>query len=153
MARVSPNDAHLRTYYHDEHTVGGTFVQKSAVLEELSSDGRYDLENPLSVDPDHLAAGRRTWIQLDRSDLTQHRAAQVVVDGDDIELDGGAARGAAAVEFVHEARRWLPVYRDVDGAIVDDQTAIAGTLTIHSAGERDRLSEFLEFGLPGSGKL
>ncbi len=141
-------DAHLRSYYHDERTVGGAFVRTSTVLEELGPDGHYDLKNPLSMDPGHLAAVRRTGIQLDHSDLTKYRAARVVVDGDGMELGGGAARWATGVEYVYEGRSWLPVYRDVNGSVIEDQSDIAGILTISSEGERDRLSEFLEIVLP-----
>ena len=146
-------DAYLRSYSHDELTVGGTFVRTSTALEELGPDGHYDLANPLSVELDHLAAVRRTGIQLDHSDLTKHRAARVVVDGDGIELGGGAARWATSVEYVYESRSWLPVYRDVNGSVIEDQSDIGGILTIPSEGERDRLSEFLEILLPVRNKV
>ena len=140
-------DVHLRSYYHDSDANAGTYIRESTFLEEIGPQGRYDLENPLSRDPNHLDAIRRIAVRLDNEENTKHRTAHIVFDGTGLELGGGAIRWAAGAEFVRESRQWSSIWRDGDGDIVEP-IDVVGWSTLVSEGERDRLSEFIEITLP-----
>ena len=81
-------DAHLRYYLHDAVETGDTFVSRSAIVKAIG-DGRYDIENPFSTDPDHLAAVRETGLQLKHDQVTEHRTTRVSFNGAAFPLSGG----------------------------------------------------------------
>ncbi len=81
-------DAHLRYYLYDAVETGDTFVSRSAIVKAIG-DGRYDIENPFSTDPDHLAAVRETGLQLKHDQVTEHRTTRVSFNGAAFPLSGG----------------------------------------------------------------
>lgn len=138
-------DAHVRSYLWDVCLDGGTFVRRSAILQAIS-DGRYNLADPLSTDPDHLDAIGDSGVRLSNNEFTKHRVARVAFDGTGFELGGGALDWAAGVELVHQSRQWDPIYRDASGNVVDpvDVAGSSPFRAISFQGERERMSEFAE---------
>ena len=140
-------DVHVRTYYNRNETDAGTYIRESTFLEEIGPGGRYDLENPLSGDADHLEAVRRIAVRLDDDTFTKHQAAHVVFDGTAFVFNERPVLWAAGGEFTHERQLWRSLWRDGEGDIVDP-VDVVGWFTIESDGERDRLSQFAEVAVP-----
>ena len=139
-------DAHLRYYRHDAVEAAGTFVSESAIQREIE-DGRYDLADPQSTDPGHLAAIRRTGLRLTRDQVTDYKAARASFDGATFALDGGDVRWAAGAEVAYEEWRNIYDYRDIENRRypADDVLGSAGN---SAWGDRQRLSAFAELSLP-----
>ena len=147
-------DVHVRSFDWDVALDAATFVRVSAI-DDAVENGTYDLANPLSTDPEHLAAIRRTGVRLGYDEFTKHRVARVAFDGSGFELGGGPLAWAVGAELVHEARKWDPVYRDGSGNVVHwtDVAGVSPLWSVRFHGERDRLSEFAELSLPLHGDL
>ena len=139
-------DAHLRYYRHEAAEDGNTFVSESAIREAIA-EGRYDVENPLSTTPEHLAAIRETGLRLDRVRVTDHKTARASLDGTALALAGGDMRWAAGAEIAFEEWRNLYGYRDVHNRSykADDVLGSGGS---QFSGERRRWSAFAEVSLP-----
>ena len=139
-------DAYLRYYLHDVDETGGTFVSESAVQGAILL-GRYDIENPFSMAPEHLAAIRETGLQLTGDRDEYHTTAHVSFDGTAFALGGGDARWAAGAEFAYED--WL---HDHDYLSVFERSHeagdVLGTAGVNAAGERRHWSAFSELSLP-----
>ena len=139
-------DAHLRSHGHDEYREGGTFVQKS-VFEHVLAAGAYDLLDPLSTDPAHLEAIRKSGIYQERDRILEHRVARVAFDGQGPTLGGRALGWAAGAEFAYEKRTRDAVYRGAAGDEVP-QDDVIGWFDFSFDGERERLSKFAELSIP-----
>ena len=139
-------DMHLRYFRHDTVVDGDTFVSDS-VIERAIDEGDYDLENPLSTAPEHLAAIRRTGLRLTRERVTDHKTIRASLDGKMFALGGGAARWAAGAEVASEDWRDVHDYRDVSGGS-HEASDVLGSGGILAAGERRRWSGFAELSLP-----
>lgn len=139
-------DARLGWYRYDEVVTGGAFVSRGAIRRAIE-EGRYDVGNPLSTDPVHLAAVRETEVRLRLDQETERTAAGVSLDGEAFALPGGAARWTAGGEAAFEEWRYVRRYRDAIGRAYDvsDVRGAGGT---SAEGERDRWSLFAEFSLP-----
>ena len=110
-------------------------------------DGRYDIENPFSTDPDHLAAVRETSLQLKHNQVTEHRTTRVSFNGAAFPLSGDHVLWAAGTEVVSEDWRDVRRYRDIHDRSYDpiDVLGSGGTST---SGERRRWSTFAEVSIP-----
>ena len=139
-------DAHLRYYRHDALEVGDTFVSESAIQTAID-EGRYDLENPSSPDPEHLAAIRETGLQLNRDQVTDHQTARVSLDGPAFALDGGDVRWVAGAEVAYQDWRDIYDYRDVLNRPYDPGDVL-GSSGHSASGQRRRWSAFTEVTLP-----
>ena len=139
-------DVHLRSYLHDAVEAGGTFVSESAIQKAIA-EGRYDLRNPLSTDPEHLAAIRETGLLLTRDQVTDHKTARASLDGTAFTLGGGDVRWAAGTEIAYEDRRNVRDYRDVLG-VSHDVGDVLGSGGSSFSGQRRRWSGFAEASLP-----
>lgn len=139
-------DAYLRYYLHDVDESGGIFVSESAVQWAILQ-GRYDLENPFSMAPEHLEAISETGLDLTGDRDEYHTTAHVSFDGTAFALGGGDARWAAGAEFAYED--WLHVH-DYLSVFERSHEAgdVLGTAGVDAAGERRHWSAFSELSLP-----
>lgn len=139
-------DASAGWYRYDEVVSGGTFVSRSAVRRAIE-EGRYDVENPLSTDPVHLAAVQETSLRLKLDQETERTAAGLSLNGAALALPGGAARWRAGVEAASEEWRYVRRYRDARGR-AHDAGDVRGASGASADGEHERLSAFAEVVLP-----
>ena len=146
FASAAGYDMHLRYYRSDAVVDGDTFVSESAIQRAIE-EGRYDLENPFSTDPEHLAAIRETGLQLTRDQVTDHKTARASFDGTAFALNGGDVRWAAGTEVASEDWRDLYDYRDIDNRSYEAGDVL-GTAGNSASGERRRWSAFTEVSLP-----
>ena len=142
-------DAHLRYYRHDALEVGDTFVSESAIQTAID-EGRYDLENPSSPAPEHLAAIRETGLQLNRDQATDHQTARVSLDGPAFALGGGDVRWVAGAEVAYQDWRDIYDYRDALNRSYDPGDVL-GSGGHSASGQRRRWSAFTEVSLPFRG--
>jgi len=133
-------DVWAQAYEYDAIELGNTYVQTS-VLEAEVTAGRYDVFNPLSQDPTHLEAVRRSSIELTRDINTSYQAVGATFNGTLGELSGGEIGWAAGVEYASED--YQDIYDDLREA--GDVTGSAGN---SASGERDRSAIFTEILLP-----
>ena len=139
-------DAYVQLRRYDAPVDGDTFVSESAVQSAIE-EGRYDLENPLSTAPEHLAAIRETGLHLSRDRGTDQRSAGASVDGTAFTLPGGDARWAAGTELAFDDARDLYRYRDVHGRSHEPDDVL-GSGGVSYKGERRRWSIFADTALP-----
>ncbi len=139
-------NAYVRYYRHDTLTIGETFVSETLVRQAIE-EGRYNVENPFSTNPAHLASIRDTGVRLTRDQVTDHKTARVSFDGQTFALGGGNVQWAAGAAFAHEERRDVYDYRDV-GNRSYQASDVLGSAGNSFSGERQRWSAFTEVSLP-----
>ena len=139
-------NAYARYYRHDAVVIGDTFVS-ATLAQQAIEEGRYDVENPFSTDPAHLAAIRDTGVRLTRDQVTDHKTARVSFDGQAFALGGGNVKWAAGAAFAHEERKDVYGYRDVENRSYQ-ASDVLGSGGNSFSGERQRWSAFTEVSLP-----
>ncbi len=94
-------EAYGRFYRYEAAEEGETYILQSQV--ELETElGDYNLTNPLSDDPAHLAALGRMAATLYRDILTEYTAAGVTIDGFGASLAAGQIGWALGAEMASE---------------------------------------------------
>lgn len=133
-------EAYLRSYRYDGSEEGETYILQSQVELEVER-GDYDLTNPLSQDPAHLAALGRMAATLYRDILTDYTAAGVSLDGNAWDLPNGPVGWAVGVESASE--EYLDDYDSFREA-----GNILGSAGNSSEGDRSRWAAFGEVSIP-----
>ena len=139
-------NTYVRYYRHDAVEIGDTFVSET-LAQQAIEEGRYDIENPFSTNPVHLAAIHNTGLKLTRDQVTDHKTARVSFDGQAFTLGGGDVKWAAGAAFAHEERRNVYDYRDVENRSYQ-ASDVLGSGGNSFSGERQRWSAFTEVSLP-----
>ena len=139
-------NTYVRYYRHDAVEIGDTFVSET-LAQQAIEEGRYDIKNPFSTNPAHLAAIHDTGLRLTRDQVTDHKTARVSFDGSAFALDGGNAKWAVGAAFAQEERRDVYDYRDV-GNRSYEASDVLGSAGNSFSGERQRWSAFTEVALP-----
>ena len=144
-------DVSARSWRHAGEETGGTFVSESLARRAID-EGRYDIENPFSTDPAHLAAVREMALSLSRDRVVDRRTARAVLDSAVFALPGGSAGWAAGLELDRVEERDLAHYRDASGNRYGAGEAL-GSGDSSYRGERVRRSGFAELRLAVPGGL
>ena len=139
-------DISLRSYRNEMVRVGNTFVSKPLATEAIEA-GAYDLTNPLSTDPVHLAAVRRMAVKLDKEVVEESVAADAVFNGAGFELPGGRMQWTVGAEFERMTAKDILEHRDSTGALVSVEDVLGSSGNSYD-GERSRRSGFAEVQLP-----
>ena len=146
LAEATGYDAYLQIRRYDANLDAATFVSRSAAQREILP-GRYDIENPLSTDPEHLDAVRETGLRLTRDVVTSLKTARASLDGTAFALRGGDARWAVGAEVESLDARDIYDYRDVHNRAHEAEDVL-GSAGNSFSGERRRWSVFTEAALP-----
>lgn len=133
-------EGYLRSYRYDGAEEGETYILQSQVELEVEK-GDYDLTNPLSQDPDHLAALGRMAATLYRDIVTDYTAAGFSLDGNAWDLRNGPVGWAVGAETASED------YLD-DYDAFREAGNILGSAGNSSAGDRTRWAVFGELSIP-----
>lgn len=139
---------HSRRRSHED---AGTFVASRAFIEAVES-GDYDIVDPLSTQPRHLDAIRRSAVRRTVKSDSETNVARAEIAGRAFELSGRSAQWTAAF-FIRDSQwRTTYAYHDSKGRSHDENDVI-GPEGSASAGERNVLG--YEFGttLPVSSDL
>ena len=139
-------DVSVRSYRREETQVGNTFVSEKLAIAAIEA-GDYDLTNPLSTDPDHLAAVRRMAVTLDREEVMDIVAAEGVVSGVGFLLPGGNLQWMAGVGLDRVKAHDISKHRDSTGTLHPVELVL-GSGGVSYEGERSRRSGFAEVQLP-----
>lgn len=119
---------------------GAGYVQLSAINAEVAA-GNYNVFDPLSQDPIHLAAVERSRAPLTRDIETEYLSAGVTFNGESFEMAGGNTGWALGVEIADED------YQDIYDQFRENFDVI-GSAGNSAAGDRSRWAVFGEFRLP-----
>ncbi len=118
-------DAHIRHYRERGVEHGDTFVSEELAIAAILS-GDYDIVNPLSMQPAHLAAIHRTSVHSRQTRDQEVTVVHAAFDGSAQALPGGPIRWTAAFEFEDYSFRDAVTHRDFEGR-VHDITQILGS--------------------------
>ena len=133
-------EAYVRNYRYQASEEGETYILQSQV--ELETElGDYNLTNPLSQDPAHLAALGRMAATLYRDILTDYTAAGVTLDGFGANLPAGQIGWAVGAEIASE--EYLDDYDSFREA-----GNILGSAGNSGSGTRGRWAGFGELSVP-----
>ena len=139
-------DAHFRYYMYDLTVNGNTFVSGSAIARAIG-DGRYNVENPFSTEPNHLAAIRETSLALKREQVAEYTAARAAFNGKAFPLPAGSVLWAAGAEIASQDWKNIHDYRDADHRSYP-ASDVLGSGGSSSEGDRRTVSAFAEASLP-----
>ena len=107
-------ETHIRYFWAEMRELGGKFVGEDLIEESIRS-GNYDIVNPLSSDPAHLAAVRETTLDLSRDVSRESAVIAAALDGVAVTLPGGPVRWTGGLEFENYHYGDLKTYRDSRG--------------------------------------
>ncbi len=135
-------DAYVRYFDYSGEELGNTYVQTS-VLEAEVLAGNYDVFNPLSQDPVHLAAVERSGIELSRDLKTEDLELGIGFNGliEGFALPGGSIGWAAGVEYA--SQEYTDIYDEFREAV-----DVLGSAGNSAEGERERYAVFGEVRFP-----
>ena len=133
-------DVFARSYQYRSTAEGDTYVI-SSILEELVADAEYDFVNPLSTDPDHLAAVQKSSATLFRDINTDFTQFGVAFDGFAFDLPAGPVGWALGAEQARES------YKDQYDNFREAGNVI-GSAGNTSGGSRSRWAVFGEMNFP-----
>ncbi len=133
-------EGYVRSYRYDGAEEGETYILQSQVELEVER-GDYNLTNPLSQDPAHLAALGRMAATLYRDIVTDYTAAGFSLDGSAWDLPNGPIGWAVGAETASED------YLD-DYDSFREAGNILGSAGNSSTGDRSRWAVFGELAIP-----
>ena len=140
MEGTTNYEVYARHYRYQASEEGETYILQSQV--ELETElGDYNLTNPLSQEPAHLAALGRMAATLFRDILTDYTAAGVTIDGFGANLPAGQIGWAAGAETASE--KYLDDYDSFREA-----GNILGSAGNSGSGTRSRWAGFGELSIP-----
>ena len=133
-------EVYARYYRYEASEEGETYILQSQVELEVEQ-GDYNLTDPLSTDPTHLAALGRMAATLYRDILTDYTAAGAHVNGFAMDLPGGPIGWAAGAEVASES------YMDDYDSFLEAGNVL-GSAGNSASGNRSRWAAFGEVSLP-----
>ena len=139
-------DARISAWRFDGSVSGDTFVDAEIIRQEIEA-GRYDLTNPLSMEPDHLKAIERSSLHEEEDIGARHLEARLALEGAGPGIGGRDAAWTAGVELATvEAHRRL-AFQARDGR-TRDVNGVFGSGGTSYAGERDAAGAFADVSVP-----
>ncbi len=139
-------DARISGYRFDGSVSGDTFVDTEIIGQEIAA-GRYDLTDPLSMEPDHLEAIERSSLRQEEDIGARYLEARLALEGAGPGIGGRNTAWTAGVELADVEAHSLLAFRADDGRTqgVDGVLGSGGT---SYAGERNAAGAFAEASLP-----
>ena len=139
-------DARIEAWRFDASVRGDTFVDAETIRQEIAA-GRYDLTDPLSVEPDHLRAIARSSLR-EQEDLSgRYVGARLALEGVGRGLGGRDTAWTAGVELANAEAHRLLAFRARDGR-TRDVNGVLGSGGTSYAGERKEAGAFAEVSAP-----
>ena len=139
-------DARISAWRLDGSVSGDTFVDAETIRQEIEA-GRYDLADPLSMDPDHMRAIERSSLREEQDFGARSLEARLALEGTGPGIGGRDTTWTAGVELADvEAHRRL-AFRARDGR-TRDVNGVFGSGGTSYAGERDAAGAFADVSVP-----
>ena len=139
-------DLLVDAYRLDGSLEGNTFVHERRIRGEIWA-GNYDLENPFSDAPEHLAAIARSSLTEEQDFGGDYQGARLAIEGDGFAIGGRRAAWTSGVELGRAESHDLTVYRARDGS-THDVSEVLGSGGVSYTGERKGAAAFAETSLP-----
>ena len=139
-------DARISGFRFDSSLSGDTFVDAEIIRHEIAA-GRYDLTNPLSMEPDHLEAIERSSLREEEDVGARYLGARLALEGAGPGIGGRTTAWTAGVELESLEAHRLLAFRASDGR-TRDVNGVLGSGGTSYAGERDAAGAFAEVSLP-----
>ncbi len=139
-------DARVSAWRFDGSVSGDTFVDAETIRHEIEA-GRYNLADPLSVEPDHLRAIERSSLREEEDIGARYLGARFALEGAGPSIGGRGAAWTAGVELEDAESHRLLEFRAGDGRTRDVDGVLGSGGTSYS-GERDAAGAFAEVSLP-----
>ena len=139
-------DVLVDAYRLDGSLEGNTFVHERRIWEEIRA-GNYDLENPFSNAPEHLAAIARSSLTEEQDFGGDYQGARLALEGDGFAIGGRRAAWTSGVELGRSESHDVTIYRARDGS-VHDVSDVLGSGGASFTGGRKGAAAFAETSLP-----
>ncbi|MCY4454203.1 MAG: TonB-dependent receptor [Immundisolibacterales bacterium] len=139
-------DGRISAYRYDGSLSGDTFVDAEAIRHEIEA-GRYDLTDPLAVDPDHQGAIERSSLREEEDVGSRYLGARLALEGAGPGIGGRDSAWTAGVELAEVEAHRLLAFRAGDGR-TRDVNGVLGSGGTSYAGERDAAGAFAEVSVP-----
>ena len=139
-------DARISAWRLDGSVSGDTFVDAETIRHEIEA-GRYDLTDPLSVEPDHLRAIERSSLREEVDFGGRYLGARLALEGAGPGIGGRDSAWTAGIELARVEAHSLLVFRAGDGR-TRDVNGVLGSGGTSYDGERDAAGAFAEVSLP-----
>lgn len=144
-------EASINAWKFDRSVTGRTFVDAQRIGQEIA-EGRYDLADPLSTDPDHLEAIDWSSLREDNDTSIRYLGGGFALEGRFPALGGRDASWTAGTKIgTVEAHNFL-TFLDRDGG-TRDVNGVLGSGGTSYEGERDAVGAFAELSLPLARKV
>ncbi len=139
-------DARIDTWRFDGSVTGDTFVDAETIGREIEA-GRYDLTDPLSMEPDHLRAIERSSLREEVDAGARYLGARLALEGPGPGIGGRDSAWTAGIELSEAKAHRLLAFRASDGR-TRDVNAVLGSGGTSYAGERGAAGAFAEVSVP-----
>ena len=139
-------DARISAWRLDGSVAGDTFVDAETIRREIEA-GRYDLTDPLSLEPDHLRAIERSSLREEEDFGGRYLGARLALEGAAPGIGGHGTAWTGGVELANVEAHSLLAFRARDGR-TRDVNGVLGSGGTTYAGERDAAGAFAEVSLP-----
>ena len=139
-------DARIEASRFDGSVSGDTFVDAETIRHEIAA-GRYDLTDPLSVEPDHLRAIERSSLHEEEDIRGRYLGARLALEGAGLGIGGHDTAWTAGVELANVEAHRLLAFRARDGR-TRDVNGVLGSGGTSYAGEREATGAFAEVSVP-----
>ncbi len=131
---------------YDNSVRGNTFVDAETIRQEIAA-GRYDLTDPLSEDPDHLAAIERSSLREEDDFSSRYMSARFAFEGTGAGVGGRDTAWTAGIEVGALEVSRLLMFRANDGR-TRDVGGVLGSGGTSYEGERKAAGLFAEVSVP-----
>jgi len=139
-------DARIDAWRFDGSVTGDTFVDAETIRHEIEA-GRYDLTDPLSMEPEHLEAIGRSSLRQENDFGARYLNARFALEGAGPGIGGRNPAWTAGVELAEVEAHSLLAFRASDGR-TRDVNAVLGSGGTSYAGERGAAGAFAEVSVP-----
>ena len=139
-------DTRISAYKFDGLVTGLTFVDAEIIRQEIAA-GRYDLTDPLSMNPVHQEAIKRSSLREREKSESKYLDSRFALEGIGPGIGGRNAAWTAGVEFTKVEANRLLEFRASDGRTRSVEGVLGSGGTSYS-GERDTAGAFADVSLP-----
>ncbi|MDE0704434.1 MAG: TonB-dependent receptor [Rhodospirillaceae bacterium] len=144
-------DARLEARRFDSSLSGNTFVHTGRIRAAIN-EGRYNLADPFSKDPDHLQAIAFSSVREEIDSGSEYLGTRLALEGGGFSIGGRSAAWTVGVKLSREDGHELLRFRSRDGE-THSVTEVLGSGGVSYAGRRKTVTAFAELSLPLTDKL
>lgn len=146
MTETLGYDGLISVYRLDGGMEGNTFVHDGRITDRIG-EGRYNLADPFSDDPEHLEAIEYSSLREEQDFGGDYLGGRFALEGSGFAIGGRNAAWTAGVEMERVDVHDILVFRANDGT-TSDVSEVLGSGGTSYAGDRNTVAGFGEMSLP-----